>query len=645
MQIDGKSLDQLMQEASKASEAVELGGEQRPVRSWEKPIFYWLGVAYVLFHFYVLLIMPMEEWLFVTIHVGGALVIGFGLFAAIKGDRREGVPWYDWLMIAATVACSGYIVVNLDALLFRAGVLPEPADLAVSIVGILLVLEMTRRTSGLSLPIIALIFVAYVFVGPWLPGVLHHTGYEVDQALTYLYSANGVFGQTASASATFILLFIAFAAFLQASGTGDYFNNLAIAGFGHLRGGPAKVTVISGILFGTISGSAVANVVASGMFTIPLMRRVGYRPQTAAAIEATSSTGGQITPPVMGAGAFIMAEVTGIPYSDIAFAAIMPAVLFYIACYAHVDLNARRNGLHGLPRNELPSLRLLAKTSYLILPLVILIGCFMMGYSPIRAAAVGLVATVVVSWLDAKTRMGPLAVLNSLEGAARGTVQIAAICACAGLIVGVIALTGLGHRFSVMILSLARESQLLALVFAMFITLVLGTGMPTTAAYAVGASVVAPGLVRLGIEPLVAHLFVFYYAIVGAITPPVALASFAAAGLAKCDPWRTSVESVKIGLAILIVPFMFVYGPELLMKGSWIDILPAIATASLGVYLLAASTEGWLHGPLSLPLRVVLFAGALLLIVPELYTDLGGAAIATGVFLIQRARNGRTAPA
>jgi TRAP transporter 4TM/12TM fusion protein len=405
-------------------------------------------------------------------------------------------------------------------------------DVVVGVVGTLLVLDLTRRCAGLALPIIATVFLLYCVVGPWMPGVLHHKGIDLALLFTYVYSMEGVFGPTTAVSSTYIILFITFAAFLQVSKVGDYFIDFAFAVAGRRRGGPAKVAVLSSALMGTINGTSAGNVAATGTFTIPLMKMVGYPPRSAAAIEAAASTGGQLMPPVMGAGAFIMAEITGIKYADIMVAAVLPSLLYFLAVYFMVDNESKRLNMSGLPADELPRIGEMARRAYLFAPLVILIGGLVMGYSVIRAGTLGLISALIVSWLHAETRMGPKRILDALHLGAKGTIQLMAVCACAGIIVGVIGLTGVGLRFSSMILAIAGDSQFLALVFAMLIAILLGMGMPTTAAYAVAASVVAPGLIKLGISPLVAHMFVFYYAVISAITPPVALAAYAGAAIA-----------------------------------------------------------------------------------------------------------------
>jgi TRAP transporter 4TM/12TM fusion protein len=451
------------------------------------------------------------------------------------------------------------------------------------------------------------------------------------------------------------------------------------------------------------------------MVTIPMMRKVGYDKDTAAAIEATSSTGGQITPPVMGAGAFLMAEITGIPYGDIAFAAIMPAILFYVACWIHVDLHAIRLGLRGVSRHELPPLGHMISLLYLFAPIVVLVWALFGGLSPFRAGALGIGTAMIAGLIafrlrdvggteEARKRLAALEVAqrlvvrlaaigilgglfyfvpatvaglaeagmgewgaflvalvaililaaafgwkrtgDGLVAAAKDCTQLVAVCACAGIIVGVIALTGIGGRFSQMLLALAGQSQLLAMMFAALVALILGMGMPTTAAYAIAAAVIAPGVIKMGVPALVAHMFIFYFAVISAITPPVALASFAAAGMAQSDPWRTSWVALKMGLATFIVPLMFFFSPVLLMQGTWLEILHAGITASIGVWFLASGTEGWARGPLPLPLRAVMVVAALLCMHPGAITDVIGIALGGAVYAYQilRGRGGRPAP-
>ncbi|MBX9906038.1 MAG: TRAP transporter permease [Burkholderiales bacterium] len=689
----------------------EFSGNRRLLHRWETLLLAVLCVGFTVFHLYVLNVYSLEPLLFRAIHVGWGTALGLIIYAPFRKAGRVGVPWYDWLLVLASIACAVYVVVELDGLLFRAGAQFTTGDVISGFIGTLLVLEFTRRTSGLALPIVAGIFIIYCFVGPWMPGVLEHKGFAIDRFFTYIYSEYGIFGVTTQVSSSYIILFVTFAAFLHVSRVGDYINDLCNAMFGWARGGPAKAAVASGIMFGSISGSAVANVVASGMVTIPMMRKVGYDRQTAAAIEATSSTGGQITPPVLGAGAFLMAEITGIPYGQIALAAVIPALLFYIACWIHVDLHAIRLGLKGVSRSELPPLKLMLTRLYLFSPLIVFVWALLEGYSPFRAGGLGIMAALIAGWLsrlfddiksadgveDVRTatavftalllRFGALAAggillvigfqygvplvrqlgnfavwslvlvlvlfpaalfgwkrtLEALSLAARDTVQLVAVCACAGIIVGVIALTGIGGRFSELILGIAGASQLVAMLFAAMVALILGMGMPTTAAYAIAAAVIAPGLTKIGIPALVAHMFIFYFAVISAITPPVALASFAAAGMCNADPWKTSWIALKMGLATFIIPFMFFYAPVLLMQGEWTAIAQAFVSASIGVWFLAGSTEGWFGGKLAMPLRIVMFGAALCLIHPGTITDLIGLAIGVPIYLWQRLQLRRAA--
>jgi TRAP transporter 4TM/12TM fusion protein len=649
-------------------EELEHAAAKRTHRPWERVLFYWLCAGFTAFHLLILtgpvVLRLFDDWfgtglyrtfplnidqeLFRAIHLAWGATLGFGFFAIAKGRGTQGVPWYDWLLILAAIGAAVYMWHNLIDLQMNQGAIYETPDLVYSLVGLVVVFEFSRRTAGNALTIIAAVFLLYAVVGHWLPGPLYHDKSLKDLwfAFPYIYSNLGVFGQTLEVSSTFIIMFTAFAAFLTRSKAGEYFNDLSVALVGWARGGPAKVAVLSGVMFGSISGSSVANVVASGSVTIPMMRRVGYDRATAGAIEATSSTGGQITPPVLGAAAFLMAEATGIQYAEIALAAVIPCFLFYVACYMHVDLNAVKAGLRGLPRSELPRLVPMAARLYMLAPIVVLVWAFTAGYSAFLAAGLGMLACVAVSWFNGLDRdpdgrwrwrysdavMGPRGIVDALELGARDSMQLVAVCAAAGIVVGVIALTGIGGRFAYIMQAIAGDSQLLAMLFTMVVVTILGMGMPTTAAYAIAAAVVAPGLVQIGVPKLVAHMFIFYYAVLSAITPPVAVASIAAAGMAKADAWKTSWIAVKLGLATFIVPFMFFYSPTLLGQGEWLEILPPLVTATIGVCLLACATEGWLVGRMPMALRAVLFVGALCLIAPEPISDVIGLVIGLGVW-------------
>ncbi|WP_235846704.1 TRAP transporter permease [Halopseudomonas pachastrellae] len=568
-----------------------------------------------------------------TLHYGWPLLAATGVgivLSWLHRQQRSGFNLPDLVLIVCSLASAGYFLVIFNSpLRMSTGTPFAPIGMSfAAVAGTALIMEMTRRVAGLALVVIALLFVAYVFAGPHLPSFLGYPGLSIQRFFSQVYTDIGVLGPTTAVSSTYIILFIIFAAFLQASKVGDYFVNFAFACAGRSRGGPAKVSIFASGLMGMINGTSAGNVVSTGSLTIPLMKKVGYSKKTAGAVEAAASTGGQIMPPIMGAGAFIMAEITGIPYTEIAIAAVIPAILYFASVYFMVDLEAAKTGMRGMRKDELPQLKALLRQVYLFVPILILVVALFLGYSVIRAGTLATVAAAVVSWLS-PNKMGLRGMLKALELAGIMSIQIIVVCACAGVIVGVIALTGVGARFSSMLLGLADASQLLALVFAMLISIVLGMGMPTTAAYAVAASVVAPGLIQLGIDPLTAHFFVFYFAVVSAITPPVALASFAAAGISGANPMQTSVASFKIGLAAFIVPFMFFYNSALLMNDSIPAIIQALITASAGVYLLSAGVQGWfMNLRTNWLVRGLLIVAAFLMIEGGGLTDLVGIATA-----------------
>jgi len=598
-----------------------------------------LGVAAIWINGTILGERMPPQWAMSTFGIpltlGTALAIVHGWIFPHHGRMRFAPG--DVLLALAAMAFTGYLIFFARQLQLRAGMpMALPGDMWSAITGVLLIIELTRRLAGLALVIIASVFVAYAFAGPWLPGIFEHRGYDVKRFFSYIFTDNGVLGAPIAISSTYIILFVVFAAFLQTTRVGEYFVNLAFAAAGHRRGGPAKVAIFASGLMGMINGTSAGNVVATGSLTIPLMKKVGYHKKTAGAIEAAASTGGQIMPPIMGAGAFIMAEITGIPYTDIAIAAIIPAILYFVSIYFMVDFEAAKLGMRGMREDELPRFDAMIKKVFLFLPIIILIVALFLGYSVIRAGTLATVAAVVVSWLT-PNRVGVRSVAKAFELAGGMSIQIIAVCACAGIIVGVIALTGVGARFSNLLLGLAEASQLLALVFAMLIAILLGMGMPTTAAYAVAASVVAPGLIELGIQPLTAHFFVFYFAVVSAITPPVALASYAAAGISGANPMETSVASFKIGIAAFIVPFMFFYNSAILMDGTYLQIGQALVTAVVGVFLLSSGVQGWFLGSSAVWfLRILLVIAALFMISGGLITDLIGIGVAIGTLFIQR---------
>ncbi|MDW7675897.1 MAG: TRAP transporter fused permease subunit [Bacillota bacterium] len=441
-------------------------------------------------------------------------------------------------------------------------------------------------------------------------------------------------------SARYIIIFIIFSAFLSVSGVGKYFVEWAFSISGHLRGGPAKVAVLASALMGTMNGTSAGNAVATGSLTIPLMKKVGYSSKFAAATEAVASSGGQIMPPIMGAGIFIMAELTGIRYQEIMIAGIIPAILYFASTYFMVDKEASKLNLHGVPKELLPDFKDVMKRSYMFIPVVGLFAMLAMGYSVIYSGFTAIVATFLVSWLTKDNRMGLKQIMEGFDKGSRGAIQLMAVCAAAGIIMGVISLTGIGLKFASLLLKIAGTSEFLALLFAMLIAIILGMGMPTTAAYAVAASVVAPGLIRMDIQPLIAHFFIFYYACMSAITPPVALASYAASAISGSDPMKTGLTSFRLGIAAYIVPFMFYYAPGLLMIGDPIDIILRTITSLIGIYALASAVQGWYWGKVNTLIQVILLVASFMLVTKNMIMDVVGLGILVALFFMQKAKSG-----
>jgi TRAP transporter 4TM/12TM fusion protein len=599
-----------------------------------------VALVMALYHLWVAFVGPPNALVLRSVHVGFALTLAFlTLPATRKGEREHPRPW-DLGLIVVALAASAYPVLHLDYFLTRMYYVDDPAvaDLILGYAMVLLVLEATRRSAGLALPLTALAFIVYALT-------LGGQGWLILIDQLYL-TTEGIFGIPAGVSATYVILFIIFGALVERTGTGKLFMDFALALTGHQAGGPAKVACLSSGLFGTVSGSAVANVMTTGTFTIPLMRKIGYRPAFAGAVEAVASTGGQIMPPIMGAAAFVMAEFMGVSYLHVATAAALPAVLYFIAVFMAVHFEAKRTGLEGLPRADLPRLGLVLKErGHLFLPLIIIIWVLVAGYSAQFAALCGIVSVVPSALLRKSTRAGITVriVVEGLIAGARNTVTVALACACAGIVVGAITLTGLSIEFTSVVLAAAQNTLILALVLTMVAGIVLGMGMPTTPAYIVQVALLVPALVRLEIPLEAAHMFAFYFAILSAITPPVALAVYAANSLSGGGLWETGVAAVKLGATGYIIPFMFVFGPSLLMIGSWDRILLTTVTAIIGATALAASLHGYLLRPTRLWERFFLFGAALALIKPGWTTDLIGFGALAAVVISQQAF--KTAPA
>lgn len=577
------------------------------------------------------------------LHVVLALAVAYAILPW-RGRALEGgsSPWdhaVRWSLVAASLAVGAYYLLSYVRLSERIPYV-DPltvADFAVGAILIALLLEATRRAVGWGLALVTVVFVAYDFLGPWMPGALHHSGIALGEFLDLqTMSTQGVFGVPVGVSSGYVYYFILIAAFLEASGGGRLFIDFAVAAVGRLRGGGAKAAVVASSLFGMITGSAVANVSAVGIFTIPLMKRTGYSASFAGAVEALASTGGQIMPPVMGAGAFILAQMVGKPYAEIALAAVIPALLFYISAYFMVDLQARKTGIEAVPAEQMPNLKESLPRIHLLLPLVYLVVSIVAARPLIQAAVESICLTIAVSYMRRATWMTPSNILRALAAGGRGAVAVAVPCASAGIIVGVTVQSGLGLKFSALIVSLAGQNLYAGLVLVMLGCIVMGMGLPTTSAYILAAVLMVPALVQLGANEVAAHLFVFYFACISMITPPVALAAYAAAGISGAPPGATGWTAAKIGVAAYLVPFAFVLGPALVLQGPWTEVLSGTLTALLGVYALAGATIGYLRRENRPWESVLLGFAAIALIVPILWISICGLLMLSVVMLVQR---------
>ncbi|MCP5156668.1 MAG: TRAP transporter permease [Ectothiorhodospiraceae bacterium] len=592
-----------------------------------------LAVVMSALHLYVAFFGAPDAYLMRGGHLAFALAIAFLVLPGWSG--RAGQPgWLDYVLMTVAVAATLYPASNLDYILNRMYYVDDPtvADYVFGGALVVLVIEATRRATGWALPLTAIGFLVY-----GLTAGEQSVGIMLDQL--YL-TTEGIFGIPLYVSATYVMLFILFGAFVERSGAGQMFMDFALALTGHQSGGPAKVAVVTSSLFGTVSGSAVANVMTTGTFTIPLMKRTGYRPAFSGAVEAVASTGGQLMPPIMGAAAFVMAEFLGVSYLSVAAFAVLPALLYYVAVFVAVHFEARRAGLVGLPRADLPRMKdVLTTRGHLFLPLAVIMGVLLSGKSASFAALCGIASVVPTTWLRASTRrtFTLRAIVEACESGARNTVVVALACACAGIVIGTITLTGLGLSFTGVVLALSQNSLILALVLTMLAGILLGMGLPTTPAYIVQVALLVPALVKLGVQVEAAHLFALYFAVLSAITPPVALAVYAANGISNGTLMQTSWAAVKLGLTGYIIPFMFVYSPALLLIGEPMPVLMAAITATIGVVCLAGGLhEFFLLGPARGWQRVVLVAAALVLIKPGLLTDLLGLGLVGLVLVAQK---------
>lgn len=600
-----------------------------------------LLILFSIFQMYASLTGTFDAITLRSWHIMFLLVLSFLLYPALKREKgdRPRPTLFDGACIVAGLFAFGFLVMNYTEITLRGGYF-LPIDYMVASVGVVICFEMARRVVG-NLAWLALAFMVYNFIGEYIPGAFGHAGYTWNRVVEHMFwGSQGLLGVGVGVSATYIFLFVLFGAFLKFSGFSDFINDLALTLVGRTSGGPAKVAVIASALMGMINGSALANVATTGAITIPLMKKTGYRPEFAGAVEAVASTGGQFAPPIMGAVGFIMAEFLGVSYTTVMLAAAIPAFLYYLTLLMAVHFEARKLGLKGLSREHIPdAMKVLKARGHLFIPLILLLALMFMGYTPLYAAAVSIFGTVAASWLSKETRMGPRVILKALEEGARGAVGVGAACVIIGIIIGTVSLTGLGLTFGYEVLRYVGEGQLyLGGFFVMIMSTILGMGVPGVAAYVIVAAVAVPVLTGVGVSSLAAHMFCLFYACLSNITPPVAMSSYVAAGIARSDQTKTSLIAVRLGLTGFILPFFFLNNPLLLYSpaNNGLETLWAFISASVGVCALAAGLEGWLFGRCNMIMRIMLIVGAGLTVDPGLSTDAAGFVLIAVVCLWNR---------
>ena len=629
-----KSSEEVLKEYDRESDKMEYTGIMAKIVAA-------IAIAFSVFQLYTATFGVLDAQLQRAVHLGFGLALVYLLYPTRKSWSRHKLHPLDLVLAILGAAAPAYIVIEYNELVLRAGQVSN-TDLAVGLLGILLVIEATRRVVGIPMVCVVLAFIAYAYAGPYMPGVLAHRGLTTQQLVSHLFfTTEGIFGIPLGVSSTFIFLFILFGAYLESTGLGKFFIDLANAIAGWASGGPAKVAVLSSGLMGTVSGSSVANVVGTGSLTIPMMKKLGYHKNFAGAVEAAASTGGQLMPPVMGAAAFLMAEFVGVPYIDIVKAAIIPAALYFAGVWLGVHFEAKRNNLKGIPRSQLPKIsNLLVERGHLALPLIVIVYLLVSGYTPMRAALVAIVLAIVCSALRKSTRMKPIEIVRGLENGAKNVLGVLVACAAAGIIIGVVTKTCVGLKLASGLLDLSGGLLLPTMFFTMITAIVLGMGVPTTANYVITSTIAAPALVQMGVPVLAAHMFVFYFGIIADVTPPVALAAYAGAGIAGGNPLWTGVNASKLAIAAFIIPYIFVLSPVLLMQGDaslW-ALLSSTITAIIGMVAISSAMIGYLADNCRPYERIILIIGGLSLLKPGLVTDLCGIMLFAIVLFFQLRR-------
>lgn len=605
------------------------GRRGRELNGWYAVTVYAIGILFSIFSIYYLAgFVFFDPWIFLAGHLTFALVLVFLLSPATSKSAQARFTVVDGVMALVPIATFIYLLVSITGLRMRAGVAPTNMDIVVAVLTVIMVLEGARRFFGWALPSVALVFLAYAFFGHYLPTAIQAPNDGPARIFSYLYSLNGIYGVSLSTAANYVFLFVLFGAFIQRTGVGDVFIDLANAIAGRYRGGPAKASVISSAFFGSISGSAQANVVTIGSMTIPMMRKLGYPNEYAAGIETTASIGGLFLPPIMGAGGFLMADILQIPYSEVMKSALVPALLYYAAILIAVDLKAGKLGLKGMPKASVPILwKVLLKQGYLLLPLVALVVMVIRGVPIIRVGLLTSLLVCVIGLASPKVKFGVKDVFHALSGGARAALNASIACAAAGLVVGVMSMTGLGLTVESLIMKIGGASLILSLLVAAVICVLLGMDLPITATYITVAALLGPGLIRLGIPGISAHLFLYILAATAGMTPPIAITAFAAAGVSGADPMKIALNAIRLGWVAYIIPFMFVFAPSLLLIGSPGRITVAIITALMGIYAVTGGITGYLAGHLRPFERVAFVVGGILVVYPALFSDYTGIGI------------------
>ena len=586
---------------------------------------------------------PIDAQVARCIHLAFGLSAVFLFYPSLRSMSRAKFHPLDCVLAILAAGCSLYGVIFYKDIVMRAGLVND-TDKIVGMIAILLVLEAARRVIGLPMVIVSIVFILYAIFGRSIPGSLGHRGVRVEALVQHLFfTTEGILGLPIGVSSTFIFLFLLFGAYLEKTGMGEFFIDLANSVAGSSPGGPAKVAVISSACMGTLSGSSVANVVGTGSFTIPMMKRLGYKPEFAGAVEATASTGGQLMPSIMGAAAFLLAEITGTPYSRVVLAACIPAVLYYLGVYAGVHFEAKKLGLLGMKKEEIPKVKDVLRTrGQLIIPIIIVIWLLVQGYSPTRAALGAILSTILCAAVRKETRLTPRDIVVGMIQGGKNALTVVSACACAGIITGVVTKTGLGLKMGSVLVSIANGNLILTLIFTMVTSLILGIGVPTTANYVITSTIAAPAILMIlgpDGQPLVpvlaAHMFVFYFGIIADVTPPVCLAAVAAAGVAKSEPMKTGVQATRLAIAAFLIPYIFVMAPELVFINPSLSIIPTVLSALLGIVCVAVSLTGYFKTNLNIIERVLLFTAGLLTVHPGLITDVIGVGILAFVWITQ----------